>query len=126
MASHKQTYQAGQAEGRARERGEQMKDNIKDKAEAAKQKTFEAAQQAKDKTFQTSQAAKDKTQESGHATGEKAGEAREKSAGILQQTGEKMRNMATGAADAVKHTFGMADQAEDEDVDHFTNRRPGH
>ncbi|OMP00150.1 hypothetical protein COLO4_12891 [Corchorus olitorius] len=125
MASHKQSYQAGQAEGRARERGEQMKDNIKDKAEAAKQKTFEAAQQAKDKTFQTSQAAKEKSQQSGHATGEKAEEARDKSAGILQQTGERMRNMATGAADAVKHTFGMA-EAEDEDVDHFTNRRPGH
>ncbi|WRX12629.1 hypothetical protein QQP08_005116 [Theobroma cacao] len=77
---------------------------MKDKAEAAKHKTFEATQEAKDKTYQTGQAAK-----------ESAKSAKEKTGGILQQTGETVMNKAQGATVAVKHTFRMADADEDED-----------
>jgi len=35
----------------------------------------------------------------------------------LSQTGEHVKQMAMGAADAVKHTFGMA--TEEEDKEHY-------
>ncbi|KAK6284645.1 hypothetical protein POUND7_003597 [Theobroma cacao] len=129
MASHEQSYRAGKAEGRARvvyyyshsfnivclvnfhwQKLEFWGEQMKDKAEAAKHKTFEATQEAKDKTYQTGQAAK-----------ESAESAKEKTGGILQQTGETVMNKAQGAAVAVKHTFGMADA--DEDEDNYPSRR---
>ena len=39
---------------------------------------------------------------------------KEKTGGIIQRTGEQVKSMAQGAADAVKHTFGMAETDEDD------------
>ncbi|KAL8542102.1 hypothetical protein ACS0TY_003092 [Phlomoides rotata] len=37
---------------------------------------------------------------------------KEKTGGILQQTWEQVKGMATGATDAVKRTVGMAEEEE--------------
>ncbi|KAG4947888.1 hypothetical protein JHK82_041059 [Glycine max] len=56
MASHRQSYEAGQTKGRTEEKTNQMMGNNGEK-------TQEIAQAAKDKTQQTAQAAKEKAQQ---------------------------------------------------------------
>ncbi|XLQ98667.1 hypothetical protein HN51_053362 [Arachis hypogaea] len=88
-------------------------------AQAAKDKTQQAAQTARDRTSDTAQntrekaqntagATRDKASEMGQATRESAQAGKDNAGGFLQQTGEKVKGMAQGAADAVKQTFGMA------------------
>lgn len=103
MASHDQSFRAGEAKGQAQEKTNQTMDSMKGKAEAAKNKTYATAEAAKDKTKETADAARDK-----------AYEGKEKTGGILQKTGEQMKNMAHNAADAVKNTFGMANEDDEE------------
>ncbi|GKV35811.1 hypothetical protein SLEP1_g44023 [Rubroshorea leprosula] len=113
MASQDQGFRAGEAKGRTEEKTNQTMDSMREKAEAAKNKTYESAEAAKNKTTETVEAAKDKSYETAEAAKEKAHEGKEKTGGVLQKTGEQMRNMAHGAADAVKHTFGMANEDKD-------------
>lgn len=118
------------------EKTNQMMGNVGQKAQEAKEKTKGAAQAAKDKTEQAAQAAKDKTQQAAQSAKEKAqvksGETKEKASemgestkesaqygkdntsGFLQQTGVKVKEMAHGATEAVKQTFGMAPQSDEE------------
>ena len=42
---------------------------------------------------------------------DKARETKDQASGFIQQTGEQMKNMAQGAADAVKNTVGMGDNS---------------
>ncbi|GAA0175954.1 hypothetical protein LIER_29036 [Lithospermum erythrorhizon] len=72
---------------------------------ASHQQSYEAAQ-----TIGCTEAAKDKALRIFEASRE------EKSGGVLQQTGEHIKNMAQGAADAVKDSFGFAEQTEDDDL----------
>ncbi|KAL4308326.1 hypothetical protein GQ457_01G017990 [Hibiscus cannabinus] len=118
MASHGQSYRAGQAEGRAREKGEQMKESVKEKGEAAKQKTLETAEAIKDKTRGGGGAGStdQKSKETSASAKARAEEAKEKSGGILQQTGDKVKNMAQGATETVKNTFGLADADDDQHI----------
>ncbi|XP_057732993.1 late embryogenesis abundant protein 2-like [Arachis stenosperma] len=59
MASHDQSFKAGEAKGQTQEKSNQMMSNIGDKAQAAKDKTAQTTQAAKDKTQQAAQAAKE-------------------------------------------------------------------
>nr|XP_025621462.1 late embryogenesis abundant protein 2 [Arachis hypogaea] len=59
MASHDQSFKAGEAKGQTQEKSNQMMSNIGDKAQGAKDKTAHTAQAAKDKTQQAAQAAKE-------------------------------------------------------------------
>ncbi|KAK8547609.1 hypothetical protein V6N13_024687 [Hibiscus sabdariffa] len=80
-----------------------MKESVKEKGEAAKQKTLETAEAIKDKSRgrgSTNQKSKETSASE---------EAKEKSGGILQQTGDKVKNMAQGATQAVRDTFGLVD-----------------
>ncbi|XP_016172290.1 late embryogenesis abundant protein 2 [Arachis ipaensis] len=61
MASHDQSFKAGEAKGQTQEKTNQMMRNIGDKAQSAKDKTAQTAQAAKDKTQQAAQAAKERT-----------------------------------------------------------------
>ncbi|PKI48517.1 hypothetical protein CRG98_031139 [Punica granatum] len=80
MASHDQSYKAGEAHGRLEEGKNQMVGTMTDKTEAAKDKTYETAQAGKDKTQETAHATKEKTKESTKQSGsyisEKAGAAK--------------------------------------------------
>lgn len=82
-----------------------MTDTMREKAREAKDKTQETAQQAQDQTSQKTEEGKEKTHES-----------KEKTKGALQHTGDKVKQMAEDAAEAVKTSFGMAHQGEDKDV----------
>ncbi|KAL5575619.1 hypothetical protein UlMin_017318 [Ulmus minor] len=103
MASHNESYRAGELKGQTEEKAKQMAGSVGDKAREAKDWTGQTAQAAKEKAGQTAQAAKEKGSEATQKTGEttKAGP------GILQQTGDQVKQMATTAADAVKSTLGM-------------------
>ncbi|KAK1577474.1 hypothetical protein Q3G72_022068 [Acer saccharum] len=136
MASHNTSYKAGEAKGQAQEKTNQMMDKTAQTAQAAKDKTFQTAEAAKDKTVQTAQAAKEKATQTGQAVKDKTSETadatkkksqetgqvardsteagKEKTGGILSQTGDQVKSMAQGAADAVKHTFGFDSTCEDQ------------
>jgi hypothetical protein len=57
----------------------------------------------------------------GQSTKETAQSGKDNSAGFLQQTSEKVKGLAQGATDAVKQTFGLAH--DDEENDHFPTNR---
>ncbi|KAH7521889.1 late embryogenesis abundant protein D-7 [Ziziphus jujuba] len=50
------------------------------------------------------------TKDSAQSAQQSAQETKQEAAGILQQTGEQVKNMAQGAVDTVKNTLGMGDQ----------------
>ncbi|CAN6555948.1 unnamed protein product [Malus baccata var. baccata] len=139
MASHRHTYRAGEAKGQAQiyiyihilfhnDKTNQVMYTIGQKRQEVKDNTHETAQAAKGRTKGATQTTRDKGQEKGEVTkakkasevGQKAkdtaGAAKEKSEGFLQQTGEKAKNMAQTTAEAVKNTFGMAKDDEEEDL----------
>ena len=58
----------------------------------------------------TANAARDKASNAAQSTNDSAQQGADQSTGFLQQTGEKMANMAQGAVDGVKNTLGMGDQ----------------
>ncbi|KAL7141888.1 hypothetical protein ABFS83_08G084900 [Erythranthe nasuta] len=58
----------------------------------------------------TAQSAHDRTCDALGRTQEQAQRSQEESAGFLQQTGEKVANMAQGAVDGVKNTLGMGEK----------------
>ncbi|XP_050234360.1 late embryogenesis abundant protein D-7 [Mercurialis annua] len=107
MASHDQYYKAGEATGRAEERGNRVGETMGDKARHAKDKTYDTAQHAKDKTAEKAHEAKDRTAETAH-------EGKEKTKGVLQETGDKMKHMAQKTGETVKSAFGMAHHDEDD------------
>nr|CAD59388.1 group 3 late embryogenesis abundant protein [Brassica napus] len=78
---------------------------IKNKAQDAAQYTKETAKGAAQYTKETAEADRDKT------------------GGFLSQTGEHVKQIAMGAADAVKHTFGMA--TEEDDRENFPGTTTG-
>ncbi|KAJ1413406.1 seed maturation protein PM30 [Sesbania bispinosa] len=51
--------------------------------------------------------AKEKASEMGQSTKESAQSGKDNTGGFLQQTGEKVKDMAQGATEAVKQTLGM-------------------
>ncbi|KAF6144368.1 hypothetical protein GIB67_024604 [Kingdonia uniflora] len=87
--SNQQSLQAGEMKGQAQEKTSEWIDSAKDTANTAQHKTCEASQSAK---------------ESGQ-------HGQEQASGFLQQTGEKVMDMASGAADSVKSTLGVGDHA---------------
>ncbi|KAL2338127.1 hypothetical protein Fmac_012573 [Flemingia macrophylla] len=99
MASHDQSYRAGEAKGRTEEKANQTMGNVGQKAQEAKEKTKGAAQGAKEKAQEKSR--------------------KDNAGGFLQKTGEKVKEVAHSATEAVKHTFGMAPQT-DEDKEYYT------
>ncbi|KAJ0075406.1 hypothetical protein Patl1_34456 [Pistacia atlantica] len=105
MASHNQSYKAGEARGQSEEKTDQMMEIMKEKAREAKEKTAETAQAAKEKTSQTTQAAKDKTSQTAQAAKEKTGPdsptaqaAKEKTG----QTAQSAKEKASGTTEAAK------------------------
>lgn len=95
------------------------KDKAQETAEAAKNVTSRAAQSVKESKDQTGSylsektgAAKEKTSEAAESAKPKDLAGKEKTPGILQQTGERVKNMAQSAADAVKNTVGMGKDGE--------------
>ncbi|KAM7256985.1 hypothetical protein ACFE04_012726 [Oxalis oulophora] len=50
----------------------------------------------------------------GQTTQGKAEEAKEKTSRVMLQTGDKIKDMAGGATDTVKHAFGMAGSGGDD------------
>ncbi|CAK7356583.1 unnamed protein product [Dovyalis caffra] len=120
MASDKQSYRAGEAQGRAEEKTGRVTDTMKEKARDAKDKTSETTQQAKEKTSQKAQDAREKSAETTESAEQKAQESKEKTKGVLEQTEEKVMQMAESAKDTVKHTLGMGGPGEDEDI--YTRR----
>ncbi|KAK9941361.1 hypothetical protein M0R45_017967 [Rubus argutus] len=71
MASHRQSYRAGEAKGQTEEKTNQMMESLGEKAQSAKDKTYQAAQTDKEKT-------KGATQSTTHKTQQKAGVAKDK------------------------------------------------
>ncbi|KAG6792267.1 hypothetical protein POTOM_001411 [Populus tomentosa] len=121
MASHEQSYRAGESHGRAELLPEQEKTgrvtgNMKEKAREVKDKTCETAQQAKEKAGQKAQEAREKTAETTESAKQKTQEGKESSKGVMQQTGEKVMKMAESAKDTVKQSLGMGGPGEDEDI----------
>lgn len=103
-----------------------MMDNVKDKAEQATGEAHEKKDEAgsyvsdktgavKEKAEGAAQATKEKVSEIAEKGKETAQAGKEKTGGILQKTGEQVKSMAQGAADAVKNTLGMAKPDESED-----------
>ncbi|KAK2651525.1 hypothetical protein Ddye_011381 [Dipteronia dyeriana] len=74
MASHNQSYKAGEAKGQTEEKANQTIDTAKEKAQAAKDKASQTAQEAKDKTYQAAESAKDKAAQAAQAARDKASE----------------------------------------------------
>ncbi|KAI3525111.1 hypothetical protein L1887_03783 [Cichorium endivia] len=93
MASQNQRYRAGEAKGQAEEKTQQTGSYVSEKAGGAKEKASQMGQSMKE------------TAEAG----------KEKSGGLMQRTGEQVKNMAQGAADKVKQSFGMAGSGEEEE-----------
>ncbi|KAL5575665.1 hypothetical protein UlMin_017364 [Ulmus minor] len=87
MASHTDSYNAGVVKGQTEEKAKQMIGSVGDKAQEAKEWTVQTAQAAKEKAEQATEPKKEP--------------------GILQQTGEQVKQMAIGATDAVKSTLGV-------------------
>lgn len=145
MASHEQSYRAGESHGRAevyisydqfifringsnfpdwllmyllpeQEKTGRVTGSIKEKAREVKDKTYETAQQAKEKAAQTAQEAREKTAETTESAKQKAQEGKDNSKGVMQQTGEKVMQMAESAKDTVKQTLGIGGPGEDEDI----------
>ena len=88
------------------------------KAQEAKENTKGAAHSANQKAQEKSGQTKEKASEMGQFTKEAAQSGKQNTGGFLQQTGEKVKEMAQGATEAVKQTFGMAPQ-NDEDKDYY-------
>ncbi|KAH7565091.1 hypothetical protein JRO89_XS09G0131000 [Xanthoceras sorbifolium] len=97
-------YETAQAASNA---AQAATDKTSQAAQAAKDNTSQAAQTAREKTSETADATKQKSQETGQAAREKAEIGKENTGGILNKTGEQVMNIAQGATDAVKHTFGF-------------------
>ncbi|KAH7859158.1 hypothetical protein Vadar_032320 [Vaccinium darrowii] len=77
---------------------------------SAQQKAGQAHGQAKAKTqewVQTAQSTANKACDKTANTKEEAQQGKEQSAGIIQQTGEQVMNIAQGAIDGVKNTLGI-------------------
>lgn len=133
MASHDQSFRAGEATGRA----EVYKNSLfislflalfifnelliingtcgfQEKGDRATETVKEKGREAKDRTNQTAQQAKEKTGEAAESTKEKASEGKEKTKGVFQQTGEKVKQVAQSAADTVKTTLGLGQHRDDE------------
>ncbi|KAJ4897964.1 hypothetical protein Rs2_24758 [Raphanus sativus] len=70
----------------------------------------------------TLSASKETAQGAAQYTKETAEAGKDKTGGFLSQTGEHVKQMAMGAADAVKHTFGMATE---EDESHLPGTTTG-
>uniref|UniRef100_A0A9I9DT19 Uncharacterized protein n=1 Tax=Cucumis melo TaxID=3656 RepID=A0A9I9DT19_CUCME len=119
MASHNQSYRAGETKGRAEEKTNQAMGTMGEKAREAKEKTYETGRAVKDKAHGAADSTKEWASDTAQAGREKAQTGKETTGGILEQTGEKVKSMAQGAAEAVKSTFGMASQ-NDDDVDKGT------
>ncbi|WP_113444464.1 hypothetical protein, partial [Escherichia coli] len=85
MASHNQSYKAGEAKGQTEEKTNQMMDPAKETAQAARDKAAQTAQAAKDKAGQAGQAAKEKAAQAAQAAKETEQAAKDKAAG---QTGQ--------------------------------------
>ncbi|KAK1591772.1 hypothetical protein Q3G72_013447 [Acer saccharum] len=83
-----QNFNAGQTKGNAQAKTEEWIESAQNTANAARDKASNAAQ----------------------STHESAKQGADQRAGFLQQTGEKVANMAQGAVDGVKNTLGMGDQ----------------
>ncbi|XP_041993553.1 late embryogenesis abundant protein 29-like [Salvia splendens] len=98
MSSHEQSYRAGEAKGHAQEKSD---------GHGEGQGPGGEGQGLGGRRRNEGQA------ESGRET---AAAGKEKTGGLLQKTGEQVKGMAQGAADAVKHTFGMAEEEDKEDV----------
>ncbi|TXG72464.1 hypothetical protein EZV62_001043 [Acer yangbiense] len=89
MSNMQQNFNAGQTKGNAQAKTEEWIESAQNTANAARDKASNAAQSTHDSTKQGV----------------------DQSAGFLQQTGEKVANMAQGAVDGVKNTLGMGDQS---------------
>ncbi|KAK2974369.1 hypothetical protein RJ640_021225 [Escallonia rubra] len=116
--AHETKDKASEMAGNARDRTQESKDQtgsyLSDKTAAAKDKTWETTQAAKDKAAGATQATKEKASEMAESGKETAQAGKENTGSVLQKTGEQVKSMAQGAADAVKQTFGMADEPEDQ------------
>uniref|UniRef100_A0A0A0K6E1 Uncharacterized protein n=2 Tax=Cucumis sativus TaxID=3659 RepID=A0A0A0K6E1_CUCSA len=119
MASHNQSYRAGETKGRAEEKTNQAMGAMGEKAREAKEKTYETGRAAREKAHGAADSTKEWASDAAQTGREKAQAGKETTGGILEQTGEKVKSMAQGAAEAVKSTFGMAQH--DEDVDKSSN-----
>ncbi|KAL5698084.1 hypothetical protein ACHQM5_029166 [Ranunculus cassubicifolius] len=95
MASNDQSYKIGEAKGQTQEKAGHMMDGVKDTAQAAKAKVT-GEKTAGDHVNETAQATRDTAQ----AGSEKTGNA-------FTATGDKIKEVAGGATDAVKNTLGM-------------------
>lgn len=94
-------------------------DKIWGAAHATKEKTSETAEGAKERAAGAAQATKERASEMSEKARETAQAGKEKTGGMLQKTREQVKSMAQGAADAVKHTLGMAeDTDQNKDKDH--------
>ncbi|KAF8406966.1 hypothetical protein HHK36_006087 [Tetracentron sinense] len=99
MASHDKNYSAGEAKGQAQVKVDQMMGKGREATKIAK----DGANTAKDKVVDTAEATRGQAQ----SAGKTAVPAKDKTGGLLQQTGDQVMNMAMGATDAVKHTLGI-------------------
>ncbi|TQE02022.1 hypothetical protein C1H46_012341 [Malus baccata] len=88
---------------------------IGQKRQEVKDNTHETAQAAKGRTKGATQTTRDKGQEKGEVTKAKVWQSKE--------TGEKAKNMAQTTAEAVKNTFGMAKDDEEEDRVYYRKER---
>ncbi|KAK0596110.1 hypothetical protein LWI29_012921 [Acer saccharum] len=111
----KTTQTAQAAKDKTYQTAEAAKDKTVQAAKATQDKAGQATQATKDKTSDTADATKKKSQETGQATRDSAEAGKEKTGGILSQTGDQVKNMAQGATDAVKRTFGFDETTRGED-----------
>nr|DAD20110.1 TPA_asm: hypothetical protein HUJ06_021573 [Nelumbo nucifera] len=86
MADSTQMFRAGETHGHAQAKTEECIQSAKDTASTACDKTENAAQSTRDS-------------------------AQQQDSGFLQQTGEKIADMAQGAVDSVKNTLGIGDNS---------------
>ncbi|KAL2463099.1 Late embryogenesis abundant protein [Forsythia ovata] len=113
-AKDKASEMAHSAQGRTRESKDQTGSYLSEKAGATKEKTCETAETAKQKVGGAAQDTKEKASQMAESGSETADTGKEKTGGLFQKTGEQIKEMAQGTADAMKHTFGMADTDEDD------------
>nr|CAD1820928.1 unnamed protein product [Ananas comosus var. bracteatus] len=103
MSNTQQMFKSGKAHGEGAEKAGQWMQSAKDTTKSMADSAQQNKDQAAEKADQWMQSAKDTT----NSMGDSAQQNKDQAAGFLQQTGDQVKQMAQGAANAVKNAVGM-------------------